>query len=182
MTDTCFTQEIPPTISPVSLNNAKSYLRIGNNNEDDIIQNMLSSSIEYAEKYIECSLAPQTWKLSIYNRWITEVQLKYGPVQEIVNVKIFNNDADFILSTNEYSLENNCNIINFHTQYASEKIEILYNTGYNNNNIPAQIIQGILMHTSLSYHTRDNLNINNTPLFRKIHALYDTYKMIDITL
>ena len=53
-------REHPLEEFPVTLEDAKSFLGIDNNREDNLIKNLISISTEYAQWFMEKSLTKQT--------------------------------------------------------------------------------------------------------------------------
>ncbi|MFV9838912.1 MAG: phage head-tail connector protein [Aaplasma endosymbiont of Hyalomma asiaticum] len=53
-------REHPLKEFPVTLEDAKSFLGINNDREDDLIKNLISISTEYAQWFMEKSLTKQT--------------------------------------------------------------------------------------------------------------------------
>jgi Phage gp6-like head-tail connector protein len=54
---------IPPTVEPVSLSLAKKQVRVDINDDDDLIQHLISVSREYCEQFTNRAFYPQTWTL-----------------------------------------------------------------------------------------------------------------------
>ncbi|WP_341808130.1 head-tail connector protein [Wolbachia endosymbiont (group E) of Neria commutata] len=53
-----------PESLPVTLEEAKSFLHIENDQDDKLILNLISGATGYAEWHIGKSLAKQTWQIS----------------------------------------------------------------------------------------------------------------------
>lgn len=55
----------PPTIEPVSLEEAKSHLRVLHDHEDALIDALIQSAREQAESFTRRALIAQTWEISL---------------------------------------------------------------------------------------------------------------------
>lgn len=81
----------PPTIEPVTLEEAKSRLRIDGNDSDAMLSQLIREAREYCEDYCRISIMTQTWDV-VYDR-LPASAYRYGvlylprpPVQSITAV------------------------------------------------------------------------------------------------
>src|SRR3954470_23202167 len=79
-----------PLIDPVTLDEAKQYLRICNDHEDDLIRSLITSATAYVELKSRNALITQSWRL-IRNAWPHNGQLvvAVGPVQAVTAARVF---------------------------------------------------------------------------------------------
>lgn len=101
-----------PNCEPVSLQEVKSWARITDNDDDALLQNIITSARQEAEKYLRSVLITQTWEATfdlqgtslndvlgdgVYEMAITElygnvpnvIALPYAPIQSIITIKTF---------------------------------------------------------------------------------------------
>ncbi|MDH5796899.1 MAG: phage head-tail connector protein, partial [Anaplasmataceae bacterium] len=75
----------PVSADIVKLDDIKSFLRIGNNLEDDFLKKIIVLAIEYIEWYLNISIATQEWKATVHERLFI-IDLKYPPIKGITQV------------------------------------------------------------------------------------------------
>jgi uncharacterized phiE125 gp8 family phage protein len=82
-----------PTVEPVSLAAARSFLRVDGSEEDPLIISLIKSAREEGEKLSRRALITQTWEM-IINEWPTDLRLKVlrPPLQSITSVKYLDSD------------------------------------------------------------------------------------------
>jgi uncharacterized phiE125 gp8 family phage protein len=92
----------PPSELPVTLEEAKKYLKIDFDNEDQLIIRLIQSVTDASEKYTGLSFITKT--LTVYgDNWTCE-ELPYGPHQSITSVVRVNyDDTETALTPDEYS-------------------------------------------------------------------------------
>jgi len=79
-----------PTVEPISLTEAKLFLRVDQSTEDNLITAMIIAARQWVEDYTWRPLCSQTWKLNLD---FTEVKqyigLNKGPIQSVTHIKYF---------------------------------------------------------------------------------------------
>lgn len=147
---------IAPSTEPLTLAEAKLYLRVDDNAEDRLITEQITVSRELAEQFLRRSLMPQTWKLAYDDGVPAEVALPRGPVQSVVSVLI--RSASGIVQTvaaSTYTLTAAKQSLRFSQSLTGDQIEITYVTGYATQaEIPRAIRQGMLAQLSALYDNR----------------------------
>jgi uncharacterized phiE125 gp8 family phage protein len=147
----------PPATEPVSLAEAKLFLRVDNTDEDTLITELITVARRAAEEYIGKSLITQSWKIA-YDEYVDEcVNLPHGPVQSITSVKRFDrDDTETTIASSVYYLTAKKNMLIFDTAQLGHRIEIIYQAGYSNaSDVPEPIKQGILSHIAGMYDGRE---------------------------
>ena len=165
---------VSPSEEPVTLAEAKLYLRVDNIDEDTLINQIIKTARISAEKYIGKSLITQQWRLSFDKYAPMEVYLRRGPIQTVDSVKFFDkNSNETILSSNQYSLSVDNRKLIFEITPLSNSIEINYTAGYGlSASVPNDIKQGMLIHIAQLYENRPF----NTALQNRSRDLYFPYK------
>jgi uncharacterized phiE125 gp8 family phage protein len=144
---------------PVSLADAKTYMRITSSSEDTLITSMIKASRMLLEKKLGISLIVQTITEK-YSEVAETITLGYAPVNSVTSVSRFN--SILLVSTNKTTLTLNTDytvqgdvIMLDSTEYP---IEVVYAAGYTSANIPDDLKQLILRQTSFMY---DNRNMDS---------------------
>lgn len=144
---------IPSADEPVSLDEAKSVLKITSAQEDNVLQNLISSSRQAVENYINQSIMTQVWRLNTREFSSGEVKLFKGPVQEILAVSWVQSDnTDILLTNNEYDISDDYLIL-YKIPNSCQHLEVLYKAGYSHSpaDIPDIYKQAILAELTARY-------------------------------
>lgn len=169
------TRVTAPSSEPVTLAEAKLYLRVDNTTEDSLIADLIVAARMSAESYLKKSLITQAWKL-VYNGIVDEeVELLMLPVVSIVSVIVVNRDASTqTISSAGYYLNASKNKLIFDSPPTGFAIEITYSTGYGTASaIPSPIKYGIIAHIAAMYDNRIDAQIP-----AKAIALYAPFREV----
>lgn len=170
------TQEIAPVSEPVTLTEAKLYLRVDGSGEDAVINRLIASARKAAEKYMRRSLITQSWKITYDDYAPSEIQLPRGPIQNISSVKIIGRDAsETVISASKYYLNSGREKLVIDTALLGHIVEVIYVAGFGeHNDIPDDIKQGMLIHIAKLYDSRSS----DISMPISVRSLYDTYREI----
>tara|TARA_B100000378_G_scaffold71642_2_gene54958 strand:+ start:10783 stop:11337 length:555 start_codon:yes stop_codon:yes gene_type:complete len=107
MTTTVIT---PPDEGPVSLQEAKSYLRLGHDGEDALVSSLLASAVSVVEEAVGLSLVARTLRRSFNDwprelLWQREMRLRPGPVKTLLAVRVVDGSGDETLLAERFRLE-----------------------------------------------------------------------------
>lgn len=165
-----------PTSEPVTLAEAKLYLRVDSTSEDSLISDLIIAARMSAESWLKSSLISQSWKL-VYNDYLdSEVDLPMPPVVNVASVIVVNRDTTTqTISANNYYLNAAKTKLLFDNYVSGFSIEIAYNTGYGTaSQIPSPIKYGILAHIAAMYDERGLLGQSKLPA--QVSALYAPFR------
>lgn len=146
-----------PAVEPVSLAEAKLYLRVEHSADDDLITDIIFAARNAAEKYTRKSFITQIWKLAFDDNVSADVAIPYGPVQSITSVTSIARDG----TTTEvddaiYFLNTAKDTLCFDQEVTGHQVEIVYLSGYGDATaVPADIKQALLMHIASLYDLRE---------------------------
>ncbi len=167
-----------PASEPVTLAEAKLYLRVDSTTEDNLISDLIVAARMSAEQWLRSSLITQSWKLS-YNDYVDEaVLLPMPPVVSISSVVVINRDSTTqTISANNYYLNAAKNMLLFDNCVSGFSIEISYNTGYGSAaQVPSPIKYGILAHIAAMYDERGLIGQANLP--PQVSSLYLPFREV----
>ena len=158
-----------------NLQEVKSYLRISYDYDDELIQNLIKTSVEFAEDFTGTNLYSKKICVNIKNVE-SSVELKYPNIVAINSVYlILNNKKEQITDKYGY-FQKKVNKLHLNEQYINREIEVEYLSGYTNNQIPQAIKQGLLIHVALMYENSEH----DICRMSNIKDLYLPYRIIKI--
>lgn len=148
-----FTQ---PAEEPLTLAEAKLYLRVDAADEDVLITQMIVAVRRAAEHYLRRTLVTRQWKL-VYDEALPEqVRLPMTPISSIIRVtKIAKSGTTEDVASTLYMLNAARTHLCMETLISAHQIEIVYQAGYGAASaVPASIKQGMLSHLAELYDGR----------------------------
>ncbi len=145
-----------PASEPVTLAEAKLYLRVDNTADDTLIGDMIVAARMAAEHFLRRSLVTQAWKVSYDDYVDVCTPLPMGPVTAITAVESVARDGSTqTVATTAYTLNAAQDAVNFDFIVIGFRVDITYATGYGSASaVPAPIKQGLLAHIASMYDTR----------------------------
>ena len=165
-----------PASEPITLSEAKTFLRIDSSDEDTLISEMITAARIAAEEQTGKSLISQSWQVAYDDCPPPVVKLPNGPVQSVTSVKsIDENAAETIVSATSYHL-NALQELVFESVPSGHQIIIEYVAGFGAaSDVPANLVQGILLHVANLYEHRDAMT---PPLASMLH--YSAHREVRI--
>lgn len=176
-----YTLVTAPASEPVSLSDVKTFLRIDGNDDDAILNTLISSCRRMAEEYCQRAFITQSWRL-VLDRFIDreiqilpgfytaptpfeidgyqDIQLSKLPIQSITHIKSTNDaNVQSTVSSAIYTLNTDTGVIllNEGRSWPTElrdraAVEVQFVAGYGNAAaVPEPIKHGILQHVAASY-------------------------------
>lgn len=172
-----------PTDEIISLREAKNYLRIDHNFDDELLKMLIKSTRTAMEAIIQKSIMAQTWEYTIdhcsvsnlrYEKrdvakvfcGIITIPLPKSPIVDVLSLKMGNKTVqktDYCLE----KIDNKCCLVLNCKNLTSKKVEypitIRYLAGISDNveNIPYQLKLANLMLTANAYQERYSYSQNN---------------------
>jgi len=136
------------TTEPVTLQEAKDYMRISSNAEDDLIEELITSARERIEKFTGLSLGEKTLKAYWFYYHIPS-EIPYGPIT-LINSVVDDNDVDV-----EYTARGlQYKVLE---AYSTVGLAIEYEAGFTI--VPKGLKLAILKQVSTDYENRENYSI-----------------------
>ena len=136
------------TTEPVTLQEAKDYMRISSESENDLIEELITSARERIEKYTGLSLGLKTLK-AYWFYFHVAAEIPYGPVTAINSV----------VDDNDVELEYTARGLQYKTleAYSTQGLAIEYEAGFAV--CPKGLKLAILKQVSTDYENRENYSI-----------------------
>lgn len=167
-----------PSTEPVTLAEAKLYLRVDNTNEDTLITDLITAARMLAESWLGRSLISQTWKIAFDTAIPFQLGLPMGPVVSVASVVIVNQDSSTVtVDSSTYWLNAAKNALVLNSALSGFRIEITYNTGYGDATaVPKPVKQGLLAHIASMYDARGDTSDATLP--EQVMGLYGPYREV----
>lgn len=178
----------PPAQEPFAVAYVKNQFRISTSSEDDLIERMIKTAREDAEKYLNRALITQTWLVKIsgfppvHDR---QIELPLPKLQEVEFVKYYDENGDLITLEQDVAYEviteaSVGSIVLLPDQYwpvtqfqRYHPVQIQFIAGYGDNpsDIPSPIMDGMLRGIGDLYENRENIVNGIVPMQLPINAL-----------
>ena len=169
------TRDTQPSAEPVSLQEAKLFLRVDHDAEDAAISQMITTAREVAEQILNRSLLTQRWLYSIYGTPTHLVALSYGPASSIISVNFMDDDGVSALAeTSSYRLRDPFTL-EFYNCPSTARADILYEAGMaaEATGLPAALKQNMLQHVAYLYGFR---SMDDAQRIHDITRLYAPFR------
>ena len=85
----------PPAVEPLTLDEAKNFLRVEHDDDDDAIAALIAGSRIHVEAHCRRALIAQTWRL-IRDAWPQDgrIPIVPAPLREIVAARVYDGEGD----------------------------------------------------------------------------------------
>lgn len=153
-------QTVAPTKEPITLAEAKLFMRILEDDDDALITSMIVGAREYAENYTNRQLMPATFELTL-NSFAQDLQIPKAPLNSITKIEYM--DVDGMYQTLDTSLyysygENGTSKLHFESGLPTFKddkraVKITFTSGYTT--VPSSIVSFIKVLVSTMYENRE---------------------------
>ena len=164
-------QKVAPINDLLSLDEAKSFMRILDNDSDSDIQAIIKSCIEYVENYTNRQFITATYELYT-ETFIKNMRLPKNPIQSITSIEYLDEDGVYqTLSTDYYYIygENGVSKIYFQDTLPTHKehknaIRITFIAGYGDDStsVPESIKSCVKVLVSTLYENREHYVVGFT--------------------
>lgn len=168
-----------PLSEPVTLQDAKEYLRIDIDKDDMRISKLIIVARKAAEQYMRRTLITRSWRILYYKHLAKRIILPMHPVQLLTNVSLFTTSGKkYELTADSYDFAPGSNIIYFYATPISSRASISYIAGYGDKpeDIPDPVRFGLLRHIEQIYDGR----AGQSYLPENVMALYKPYRVLSI--
>ncbi len=166
-----------PLNEPITFAQAKNFLRIEHNADDEPITRAITAARQAAEQYLRLALLTQTWDYTLANPCSGWINLPVGPAQSVVSLVLTAPDGSTSnVSTEHYRLSVDGGSLQLTPGVAAEKMAVRYVAGIATtvSEVPAMIVQGMLHHLAVLMENRDG----EVALPMQAIACYQPYRRI----
>jgi uncharacterized phiE125 gp8 family phage protein len=177
----------PPTVWPVTLDEARAHLRVRHTDENNYITALIKAATRYVEQTLSTSIAEQTWKLTL-DSFSDYIELPRGPVASVDSVEYVDadgetqtaDDADYTvdLAGNRQWIVRNSEASWPDTLSGINAVSVTYTAGMNP--APDDLKHAILLLIGHWYAVRETVNVGNitTEMPFAVDALLQTYRTV----
>ena len=182
-----------PTTTPISLAEAKSFLRIDSDYDDDntYITSLINVATSMVEEFTRRRLITQTFNI-FYDEFPPYIDLQIGEVASVTHIKYYDESNSLqTLAASNYDVDTK---IRPGRIYQSEDgdfpntydrpnaVEVEFIVGANASDIPAPIIQAIYIIVGRYYENRQDVvmgtQVNEVPLM--VNHLLTPYRLLEL--
>lgn len=163
---TDFVQTVAPVDTPISLPNAKTYLRVDGTEEDNVIFSLITAATGAAQNLTWLQFVNATYKSNL-THMARHIKLWKNPVVSITSIKYYDKDnAQQTLATTDYTwstLNGVATIIvksDIQTYERMDAVEIIFVSGFGSS-IPPEAISAIWLILGHLYEHREDVVMGN---------------------
>lgn len=151
----------------VSVENVKKYLKLDDDSDNSLLEEIIDAAVEYAESYTNLNIHPVEVTLD-YDAFFKDcIILPHKCVNKVEAIYITSGREERLLEKKYYTVCGN-NIV-FKWPVCAEKLKVSYTSGFEGNKkIPSGIKQGILRHIAAIYYHEQSA-------MKEIHSYYLAY-------
>lgn len=157
-----------PAVEPILLADAKVHLKVDGNDEDDLIESLITAAREMVEKITHRSLIEQTRVAKMDYFPISDtITLPFGPVSEITSVEYYDEDEVLqTLSASDYWTDLDSDIPRIvikdswpETEDMPNAVQIEYVCGYGDSgaSVPKPLIRAMYLIIGHLYENREQV-------------------------
>ena len=183
---------VPAASEPVSLTEAKAWLRLETDDEDDLVQSLIVAARRTIETATSRALVTQTWRLTLDRGCAFPprgVSIPMAPIMSVVAVRMHDDDGTLqLLAAEDYAIVGGFDDARLvFTQSASnraaEPSQIDVVAGYGGAaDVPQPLRQAILMLVARWFENRGDGDTPNAGDLRgAVHALIAPYRRVRLT-
>lgn len=152
-------------MEPVSLDEAKNFLKVETSDDDMLISSFIKSARELVERYLRRALITQTWEM-VLDEGGTMIVIPRPPLQSVTSIKTIAEDGtETVESSDKYIVElgfdspgrvmlKSGQTWSIHRGFASFIVEFVAGYGDQAQDVPEILRQAILQLTAYFYENR----------------------------
>lgn len=172
------TQTLAPTQEPITLSEAKQYLRVSDTAEDAYITECIGLARQLAESYTRRSFITQRWKYTCDGDLPYCVNLPKSPVQSIISITAIARDgSNAVIDAGSYYISSGKDAVILEAVTSAFRTEIIYSAGFSDTpaGLAKSIKHGILAFLASVFEQRGDAK---GPLAEQARQLLEPYRVI----
>lgn len=182
-----YTLVTAPTIRPISINDAKDYVKTSGTADDARIQGFIDAAISYVENFTGLSLITQTWDLYIdYFPW-GQITIPKAPLQSVTSITYADSDnSTQTLGTSTYTVDTDNIPGRIYLAYNKswpgtvikpKAVKVRFVSGYGDDggSVPEPIRQALLLKVQMLY--EQPINYDENAISNAIDSLLNCYRV-----
>jgi uncharacterized phiE125 gp8 family phage protein len=157
---------VPPEAEPITLEEAKLHCKVEVDDDDDLIEALITAAREYCEGFQRRAYITQTWELWLDSFPSTPLTLPLPPLQSVDSIKYYDTD-NIETEFEEYYVDTNSEPGRLELNYGESwptvilrdinSVCITFTAGYGGaGDVPQKVKQAILLIVSAWYENREN--------------------------
>ena len=136
----------------LTLDQVKNFLHIKSDIDDNRLHETMTSAVSYASNFLECSISERVYEAVYTNINSTYINLAFGPIINVLEVKILKNNIEYILPEHLYFFSNKTSLLYIKNTFVHDSIIITYRCALEKSNIYYQELQSkLLLHVKILY-------------------------------
>jgi len=167
---------VQPALEPVSLAEAKLFLRVEHDVEDTLIATLITTAREAAERLLGMSCIVQRWQWESVP-FCGTLTLPFGPVRSIVEVAQRQREATSysVLDSGAYALRGDTLVLQAAPQTGTQ-LRVIYEAGFGDEaiDVPATIRHALMRHIAALYDSRGTAGVVD------LHPIYAELREVRI--
>ena len=184
------TQTSAPGVEPITLQQAKDHLRVSHNDEDAIIEPLITAARQHVEAYTKRALITQTWAWSM-DAFATLLSPPLPPLQSVSSIAYIDAAGDSqTLASSNYRVDSASEPARITEAYdttwpttrqVTNAVTVTFIAGYGDagHDVPQPIIQAMLLLIGHWYENREALApVNLMPVPMAVDALLSPYRVV----
>tara|TARA_B100001971_G_C18117550_1_gene497663 strand:+ start:430 stop:1002 length:573 start_codon:yes stop_codon:yes gene_type:complete len=182
------TEVSEPAAEPISVSEAKTFLRISHDGDDAVLANYIKAARQFCEIYTGQCIISRSLKtsFSINGSTADAYDIPKSPATSISQVKVVQKDStETVLDANTYNLDTTFNRIIFQTAVLAphpySKLDVFYTAGYGTSadDVPETLRHAVLMKAAQMYEHRGGVQEQQGG-FDIIESLLRPYKKVEL--
>jgi uncharacterized phiE125 gp8 family phage protein len=183
---------VPPAGEPLSLAEAKQFLRVAHDDDDAVITALIAAARAHVEAITRRVLLTQSWRL-VLDAWPADgrIVLRIGPLQALLQAQVF--DADGVaqaLAVARFVVDIAANVIAAPLwalpapgrSHAGIALDVLCGYGAEGSDVPADLRQALRLLVAHLYEHRGITAVGGAVAMQPagFHALIAPYRMLSL--
>lgn len=158
----------------IELLDVKHFHRITYDYDDNLLEDLISSALEYAENFTNTQIRLAEIDACIESA-APKIALKFPKIQNISQLLLIVKSKKITLDKEHINFDPQRNLLTLSEDFIGRDLVVKYKSGYKTAEIPGALKQGLLLHIGQLYEQNYSPEIS-----RQIKELYSPYRFLKI--